>query len=129
MQMAERHEMRFLGTFWAQPMGGPLLGTGRAVTTDHFGNIVLTARRGTPILLRDVGEVRIGSRASRGRDVTQWRDDVRHAIAARSEDRSILRSVLRKAINSISSTVKQIGTDRPSCGRRRFFLLPLRQQP
>jgi cobalt-zinc-cadmium resistance protein CzcA len=43
-----------------------LLGTGRAVTTEDLGNIVLTAKNGTPILLRDVGEVRIGSAPPEG---------------------------------------------------------------
>jgi heavy metal efflux system protein len=43
-----------------------LLGTGRAVTTEDFGNIVLTAKNGTPVLLRDVGEVRIGAAPPEG---------------------------------------------------------------
>ena len=43
-----------------------LLGTGRAVTTEDFGNIVLTAKGGTPLLLRDVGEVRIGAAPPEG---------------------------------------------------------------
>ena len=43
-----------------------LLGTGRAVTTEDLGNIVLTARNGTPLLLRDVGEVRIGAAPPEG---------------------------------------------------------------
>ncbi len=43
-----------------------LLGTGRAVTTEDFGNIVLTAKSGTPVLLRDVGEVRIGAAPPEG---------------------------------------------------------------
>ncbi len=37
-----------------------LTGTGRATTPEDLGNIVLTAKDGTPLLLRDVGEVRIG---------------------------------------------------------------------
>src|SRR6202167_6597880 len=32
-----------------------LVGTGRAVTTEDFGNIVLTAKDGIPVLLRDGG--------------------------------------------------------------------------
>jgi heavy metal efflux system protein len=43
-----------------------LLGTGRAVTTEDFGNIVLTAKNGTPVLLRDVGEVHIGAAPPEG---------------------------------------------------------------
>src|ERR1700684_145799 len=35
-------------------------GTGRATTTADFGNIVLTAKDGCAVLLRDVAEVRIG---------------------------------------------------------------------
>ncbi len=38
-----------------------LLGTGRAVNAGDFGNIVLASKNGTPLLLRDVVEVRIGS--------------------------------------------------------------------
>jgi cobalt-zinc-cadmium resistance protein CzcA len=37
-----------------------LNGSGRATTPEELGNIVLTAKNGTPLLLRDVGEVRIG---------------------------------------------------------------------
>src|SRR6202158_3037982 len=36
-------------------------GTGRAVNTEDFGNIVLTAKDGTPVLIRDVAEVKIGA--------------------------------------------------------------------
>src|SRR5579864_2750753 len=36
------------------------LGNGRATTADDFGNIVLTAKNGTPVLVRDVADVRIG---------------------------------------------------------------------
>src|SRR5438309_12075283 len=35
-------------------------GTGRAVTTEDFGNIVLTSKDGTPVLVRDVADVRVG---------------------------------------------------------------------
>ena len=37
-----------------------LLGTGRAVDPADLGNIVLTAKNGTPVLLRDVAAVQIG---------------------------------------------------------------------
>lgn len=37
-----------------------LLGEGRAVSPDDFGNIVLTSTRGTPVLVKDVATVRIG---------------------------------------------------------------------
>src|ERR1700687_4553746 len=37
-----------------------LLGNGRAVNTGDFGDIVLTSNSGTPVLLRDVADVRIG---------------------------------------------------------------------
>ncbi len=43
-----------------------LLGTGRAVTPAEFGNIVLAAKNGTPVLLRDVAEVRIGTAPPEG---------------------------------------------------------------
>ncbi len=38
-----------------------LLGSGRAVSPEDFGNIVLTSTRGTPVLLKDVATVRIGA--------------------------------------------------------------------
>src|SRR5712691_7286160 len=37
-----------------------LLGSGRAVSPEDFGNIVLTSKSGTPVLVRDVATVRIG---------------------------------------------------------------------
>jgi heavy metal efflux system protein len=37
-----------------------LLGSGRAVSPDDFGNIVLTSNAGTPVLLKDVATVNIG---------------------------------------------------------------------
>jgi heavy metal efflux system protein len=43
-----------------------LLGTGRAVTSGDLGNIVLTAKGGTPVLVRDVADVRIGSSPPEG---------------------------------------------------------------
>lgn len=43
-----------------------LLGSGRAVTAQDFGNIVLTEKDGTPVLLRDVANVRIGSAPPEG---------------------------------------------------------------
>ena len=43
-----------------------LIGTGRAVTPEDFGNIVLTAESGTPVLLRDVASVRIGPAPPQG---------------------------------------------------------------
>jgi cobalt-zinc-cadmium resistance protein CzcA len=41
-------------------------GTGRAITTGDFGSIVLTAKDGTPVLIRDVAEVRIGAAPPQG---------------------------------------------------------------
>jgi heavy metal efflux system protein len=38
-----------------------LLGSGRALSAADFGRIVLTSKKGTPVLLGDVAEVRIGS--------------------------------------------------------------------
>ena len=38
-----------------------LLGSGRAVKPEDFGNIVVTSHDGTPVLLRDLAEVRIGA--------------------------------------------------------------------
>jgi heavy metal efflux system protein len=43
-----------------------LLGSGRAVTTEDLGNIVLFSKNGTPVLLRDVAFVRIGSAPPEG---------------------------------------------------------------
>ncbi len=43
-----------------------LLGTGRAVTTEDLGSIVLAAKGGTPVLLRDVANVRIGAAPPEG---------------------------------------------------------------
>src|SRR5262245_3596821 len=37
-----------------------LIGSGRAVSPEDFGNIVLTSKAGTPVLLKDVASVRIG---------------------------------------------------------------------
>src|SRR5580698_931568 len=37
-----------------------LHGTGRAQTSEDFGNVVLTSKNGTPVLVRDVATVRIG---------------------------------------------------------------------
>src|SRR5579864_8506076 len=41
-------------------------GNGRATTVDDFASIVLTEKNGTPILLRDVAEVRIGAAPPEG---------------------------------------------------------------
>jgi cobalt-zinc-cadmium resistance protein CzcA len=41
-------------------------GTGRAINTEDFGNIVLTAKNGTAVLLRDVAEIKIGPAPSLG---------------------------------------------------------------
>jgi heavy metal efflux system protein len=41
-------------------------GTGRAITPVDFGDIVLTAKGGTPVLIRDVAEVRIGAAPAQG---------------------------------------------------------------
>ncbi len=41
-------------------------GTGRAITPIDFGNIVLTAKDGTPVLIRDVAEVKIGAAPAQG---------------------------------------------------------------
>ena len=43
-----------------------LIGEGRAVTTAELGNIVLTAKNGTPLLLRDVANIRIGAAPPEG---------------------------------------------------------------
>lgn len=43
-----------------------LLGVGRAVTTEDLGNIVVAAKSGTSVLLRDVASVRIGSAPPEG---------------------------------------------------------------
>ena len=43
-----------------------LLGTGRALDTADIGNIVLAAKGGTPVLLHDVAQVRIGAAPPEG---------------------------------------------------------------
>jgi cobalt-zinc-cadmium resistance protein CzcA len=43
-----------------------LIGSARAVTPDEFGSIVLSTKNGTPLLLRDVAQVRIGSSPAEG---------------------------------------------------------------
>src|SRR5690348_12551682 len=43
-----------------------LLGMGRAVNISDFGNIVLTSNKGTPTLLKDVAQIRIGSSPPEG---------------------------------------------------------------
>ncbi len=43
-----------------------LVGVGRATTTEDLGNIVLSAKDGTPLLLRDVASMRIGSAPPEG---------------------------------------------------------------
>ncbi len=43
-----------------------LVGSGRATTTEDLGNIVLTSRDGTPLLLHDVATIRIGSAPPQG---------------------------------------------------------------
>jgi len=42
------------------------LGSGRATTTDDFGSIVLMAKNGTPVLVRDVATVRIAAAPPEG---------------------------------------------------------------
>src|SRR6202165_3070023 len=41
-------------------------GTGRAVSTEDLGNIVLTAKDGTPVLIRNVAEVKVGTAPPQG---------------------------------------------------------------
>jgi cobalt-zinc-cadmium resistance protein CzcA len=41
-------------------------GTGRALDPQAFGNIVLTAKNGTPVLIRDVAQVRLGAAPAKG---------------------------------------------------------------
>src|SRR6266704_2784683 len=43
-----------------------LIGSGRAINTDDLGNIVLTAKDGTPVLVRDVAELRVGAAPPEG---------------------------------------------------------------
>jgi cobalt-zinc-cadmium resistance protein CzcA len=43
-----------------------LTGSGRAVTTGEIGDIVLSAKNGTPLLLKDVADVRVGSAPPQG---------------------------------------------------------------
>jgi cobalt-zinc-cadmium resistance protein CzcA len=43
-----------------------LIGSGRATTTEDLGNIVLMSKNGTPVLLRDVAAIRIGSAPPQG---------------------------------------------------------------
>src|ERR1700691_4293365 len=43
-----------------------LIGSGRATTTEDLGNIVLMSKSGTPVLLRDIATIRIGSPPPQG---------------------------------------------------------------
>jgi cobalt-zinc-cadmium resistance protein CzcA len=43
-----------------------LIGSGRATTTEDLGNIVLITKHGTPVMLRDVAAIRIGSAPPQG---------------------------------------------------------------
>jgi heavy metal efflux system protein len=43
-----------------------LVGAGRAVTTDDLGSIVIASNGGTPTLLRDVAQIRVGSAPPEG---------------------------------------------------------------
>jgi cobalt-zinc-cadmium resistance protein CzcA len=43
-----------------------LVGAGRAVTTQDLGNIVIASNAGTPTLLRDVAQIRVGSAPPEG---------------------------------------------------------------
>ncbi len=43
-----------------------LLGSGRATSTDDLGNIVLMAKQGAAVLVRDVAEVRVGAAPPQG---------------------------------------------------------------
>ncbi|MBZ5698295.1 MAG: CusA/CzcA family heavy metal efflux RND transporter [Acidobacteriia bacterium] len=43
-----------------------LRGTGRALNPQDFGNIVLTAKDGTPVLIRDLAETRVGAAPALG---------------------------------------------------------------
>ena len=62
-------------------------GTGRAVNTEDFGNIVLTAKDGTPVLIRDVAEVKIGAAPPQGATPTKWRDRIGHGDHAQGRER------------------------------------------
>ncbi len=53
-----------------------LLGLGRAVSPEDFGNIVLTSTRGTPVLLKDIAEVRIGPAPPSGATVRNGAETV-----------------------------------------------------
>ena len=48
-----------------------LLGAGRATTPEDFGNIVIASHEGTPVLLRDVAEIRIGASPPAGAALRQ----------------------------------------------------------
>src|SRR5580765_995014 len=48
-----------------------LLGSGRATTPEDFGNIVIDSHEGTPVLLRDVAEIRIGASPPAGAALRQ----------------------------------------------------------
>jgi cobalt-zinc-cadmium resistance protein CzcA len=48
-----------------------LIGTGRATTPEDFGNIVITSHEGTPVLLRDLADIRIGAAPPSGATLRQ----------------------------------------------------------
>ena len=53
-----------------------LLGLGRALSPDDFGNIVLTSKSGTPVLVRDVASVRIGPAPPSGATLRNGQESV-----------------------------------------------------
>lgn len=53
-----------------------ILGSGRAVTPEDFGNIVLSSTGGTPVLIRDVATVRIGAAPPSGSTLREGQETV-----------------------------------------------------
>src|SRR3954466_13974570 len=53
-----------------------LLGSGRAVSPEAFGNIAVTSKSGTPVLLRDIAAVRIGPAPPSGATLRNGQESV-----------------------------------------------------
>ena len=81
-------------------------GVGRLRTIDDIGNIVLSATRGTPILVKDVGTVEIGPALQTGIFGLNERSGGVEGIVLmrRGENPSEVLAALKEAINELNST-------------------------
>src|SRR5262249_3669689 len=79
-----------------------LLGSGRALSTDDVGNIVLTSRSGTPVLVKDVASVRIGPAPPSGATLRDGQETVSGTvIMLKGENGKQLIERLKEKISSL----------------------------